>query len=25
VQEGIPVMMPEDARVLEVGDPLLAR
>jgi uncharacterized protein YbaR (Trm112 family) len=25
VQEGIPVMMPEDARVLEIGDPLLAR
>jgi uncharacterized protein len=25
VRDGIPVMMPEDARVLEIGDPLLER
>ena len=25
VQDGIPVMMPEDARVLELRDPLLER
>jgi uncharacterized protein len=25
VRDGIPVMMPEDARALEAGDPLLGR
>jgi uncharacterized protein YbaR (Trm112 family) len=25
VQDGVPVMMPEDARALELGDPLLER
>jgi uncharacterized protein len=25
VRDGIPVMMPEDARALEIGDPLLER